>query len=54
MIPEELDKCIEKVKSEGRVPFFVNATSGSTVLGAYDDLDKLSEVCRLYTSNVLC
>jgi len=46
MIPEELDECIEKVKSEGRVPFFVNATSGSTVLGAYDELDKLSDVCR--------
>ena len=46
MIPEELDKCIQQVISEDRVPFFVNATSGSTVLGAYDDLDKLSDVCR--------
>ena len=53
MIPEELEKCIEKVKSEGRIPFFVNATSGSTVLGAYDDLDRLSDVCRLHTNNVI-
>ena len=50
MIPEELEKCIEKVKSEGRIPFFVNATSGSTVLGAYDDLDRLSDVCRLHNN----
>ena len=28
-----------------QVPFFVNATSGSTVLGAYDDLEALAEVC---------
>ena len=39
-----------------QVPFFVNATSGSTVLGAYDDLEALAEVCskhkvvRLYNS----
>ena len=46
MIPEELDKSIKQVRSEGRLPFFVIATSGSTVLGAYDELDKLAEVCR--------
>merc|ERR1719422_2888019 len=45
MIPEELDKALDKVKAGGRVPFFVNATSGSTVLGAYDDLEALAEVC---------
>ena len=43
MIPEELDKCIKLVKEEGRIPYFVNATSGSTVLGAYDDLDALAD-----------
>ena len=46
MIPEELEKSIQEVKNSGRVPYFVNATSGSTVLGAYDELDKLSDVCR--------
>ena len=46
MIPEELDKCIKLVKDEGRIPYFVNATSGSTVLGAYDDLDALADVCQ--------
>ena len=46
MIPEELGQCIERAKSQGKAPFFVNATSGSTVLGAYDDLTALAEVCR--------
>ena len=46
MIPEELEKSIQEVRDSGRLPYFVNATSGSTVLGAYDDLDKLSDVCR--------
>merc|ERR1712156_1389304 len=45
MIPDELDKALDNVKAGGRVPFFVNATSGSTVLGAYDDLEALAEVC---------
>ena len=47
MIPEELERSVQEVREGGRLPYFVNATSGSTVLGAYDDLDKLSDVCRL-------
>lgn len=46
MIPEELEKAIIKAKQENKDPFFVNATSGSTVTGAYDDLERLSEICR--------
>ena len=48
MIPGELDLCITAAKAEGKAPFFVNATSGSTVLGAYDDLAGLAEVCRAH------
>ena len=33
-------------KEEGKEPFFVNATSGSTVMGAFDQLDELAEVCK--------
>lgn len=46
MIPEELQKSIEKSLSQGKVPLAVNATSGTTVLGAYDDLDAISQVCK--------
>ena len=44
MIPEELDKQIQKCINDGKVPLAVNATSGTTVLGAYDDLKALSNV----------
>lgn len=46
MIPEELNKSIEKVIQEGRQPFFVNSTAGTTVLGAFDDFEKIAEVCN--------
>uniref|UniRef100_A0A8D0HJZ3 Cysteine sulfinic acid decarboxylase n=1 Tax=Sphenodon punctatus TaxID=8508 RepID=A0A8D0HJZ3_SPHPU len=32
-------------KSKGAVPFFVNATCGTTVLGAFDPLAEIAEVC---------
>ena len=44
MIPDELDREIQKCISEGKVPLAVNATSGTTVLGAYDNLKGLSNV----------
>ena len=40
MIPEELKLAINKTLEEGKVPMMVNATSGTTVCGAYDDLVK--------------
>ncbi|XP_045164720.1 cysteine sulfinic acid decarboxylase-like [Mercenaria mercenaria] len=46
MIPAELENQINKAKGEGYEPFFVNATAGTTVLGAYDPLDEISEVCK--------
>lgn len=46
MIPEELNKSIENVIKEGRQPFFVNSTAGTTVLGAFDDFEKIANVCN--------
>uniref|UniRef100_A0A1B0CCF1 Glutamate decarboxylase n=1 Tax=Lutzomyia longipalpis TaxID=7200 RepID=A0A1B0CCF1_LUTLO len=46
MCPDALREAIERVKSEGRRPFFVNATAGTTVLGAFDDIHKLADVCE--------
>ncbi|XP_058869032.1 cysteine sulfinic acid decarboxylase-like isoform X1 [Acipenser ruthenus] len=46
MIPEDLDEQIEKAKSQGSVPFLVSATSGTTILGAFDPLDKIADVCE--------
>lgn len=45
MLPELLDQAITAATDQGKLPFFVNATSGSTVLGAYDDLTALASVC---------
>ena len=33
-------------KEDGKAPFFVNATSGSTVMGAFDKLNELSVICQ--------
>jgi glutamate/tyrosine decarboxylase-like PLP-dependent enzyme len=38
MIPEELESEIRKSVGEGKTPMMVNATAGTTVCGAYDDL----------------
>jgi hypothetical protein len=38
MIPEELETSILAAVAQNKIPFFVNATAGTTVLGAYDDL----------------
>jgi glutamate/tyrosine decarboxylase-like PLP-dependent enzyme len=31
---------------QGSVPFLVSATSGTTVLGAFDPLDAIADVCQ--------
>ncbi|NP_001382689.1 acidic amino acid decarboxylase GADL1 isoform 1 [Mus musculus] len=46
MIPEDLEKQIWQARQEGAVPFLVCATSGTTVLGAFDPLDEIAEVCE--------
>lgn len=48
MIPEELAKEIQKAYTEGKKPFMVNATCGTTVLGAFDDLTEIAHVCKRY------
>uniref|UniRef100_A0A4W5LQN6 Cysteine sulfinic acid decarboxylase n=1 Tax=Hucho hucho TaxID=62062 RepID=A0A4W5LQN6_9TELE len=45
MIPEDLGETIELAKSQGAVPFFVHATSGTTVQGAFDPLEPIADIC---------
>jgi len=45
MIPEALDAAIEEAKAAGAKPFFVGATAGTTVLGAYDNFTAVRKVC---------
>ena len=46
MDPEALGEAITATKADGGTPFFVGATSGTTVIGAFDPLRKVSRVCR--------
>jgi sulfinoalanine decarboxylase/sulfinoalanine decarboxylase/aspartate 1-decarboxylase len=42
----QLEEEIEKDIANGYTPTMVNATAGTTVLGAFDDISAISEVCR--------
>lgn len=46
MIPEDLDEKIKHAKLQGTVPFLVSCTSGTTVQGAFDPLDRIADVCE--------
>ena len=46
MRPEALDAAIYASKAEGAVPFFVGATAGTTVLGAFDPIEAIADICE--------
>ncbi len=46
MLAEDLDRQINADLVNGHQPFFVNATAGTTVLGAFDDVGQISETCK--------
>lgn len=45
MIPEELERIIATDLKDGFTPLMVGATLGTTVLGAFDPLEKISSIC---------
>jgi sulfinoalanine decarboxylase len=47
----EMDMALLEVQiiadyAQNKLPFFVNVTSGTTVLGAFDDIEKASVICK--------
>ncbi|XP_025160505.1 LOW QUALITY PROTEIN: cysteine sulfinic acid decarboxylase-like [Harpegnathos saltator] len=46
MEPSDLKRAIAEAKGQGRVPFYVNATCGTTVLGAFDPLLDIAAICQ--------
>lgn len=48
MCPEDLRKQIERTLSEGGVPLMVSATAGTTVIGAFDPIDTIADICDEY------
>ncbi|MDO1501467.1 aminotransferase class V-fold PLP-dependent enzyme [Winogradskyella maritima] len=48
MQAEHLSELIQNDLNEGHIPFFVNATAGTTVLGAFDNIRAVSKVCKTF------
>ncbi|KAL2014253.1 hypothetical protein VTN00DRAFT_1778 [Thermoascus crustaceus] len=46
MIPSELERLVQQAKGEGRMPFYVNATAGTTVLGSFDPFEEIAAICQ--------
>ncbi|KAL9576772.1 MAG: hypothetical protein Q9212_006829, partial [Teloschistes hypoglaucus] len=41
-----LESLIAKARKEGKTPFYVNVTAGTTVLGSYDPIRAIAKICR--------
>jgi glutamate/tyrosine decarboxylase-like PLP-dependent enzyme len=48
MLASHLETLIKEDLKNNHIPFFVNATAGTTVLGAFDDISTLSPICKTY------
>lgn len=48
MRPDQLEQRIEQDLASGLRPFLVNATAGTTVLGSFDSIPPLIDLCRHY------
>lgn len=48
MIPAVLELMIREQKDEGKIPIMVNATGGTTVVGAFDPLEEIADICKKY------
>jgi len=48
MIPGKLEEQINEDIDKGNAPFFVNATAGTTVLGAFDPVDEIAVISKKY------
>ncbi len=46
MIPSALAQMIDDSVLAGETPYFIGATAGTTVLGAYDPIDEISSIAR--------
>ncbi|MHA7843534.1 MAG: pyridoxal phosphate-dependent decarboxylase family protein [Winogradskyella sp.] len=48
MLADHLEILIKDDISKGYTPFFINATAGTTVLGAFDHIDTISNISKKY------
>jgi glutamate/tyrosine decarboxylase-like PLP-dependent enzyme len=45
---DELEKRVMEDIDAGNTPCFVNATAGTTVLSAIDDIPEIARICKKY------
>lgn len=48
MIPAELERLVRESIEKGNRPYFVNCTCGTTVLGAFDPINPIADICEKY------
>lgn len=48
MLSEDLEEKILLTINQDKRPFYVNATAGTTVMGAFDDLNRIADICQKY------
>lgn len=48
MISKALEEQIQQDLAEGMHPFFINATAGTTVMGAFDDVEEAADIAEKY------
>ncbi|KAK5092510.1 Glutamate decarboxylase 2 [Exophiala xenobiotica] len=46
MLVSELERLVIEAKRQGKVPFYVNATAGTTVLGSFDRFEDIHKVAK--------
>jgi glutamate decarboxylase len=48
MIPAKLEQMIQESLALNEAPFLVALTAGTTVLGAFDPIDPVADICQKY------
>jgi len=48
MNPEALEEMVKDEIAKGNKPFYLNSVAGSTVMGSFDDLNALADICEKY------
>ncbi|KAM0262491.1 hypothetical protein ACHAQJ_001745 [Trichoderma viride] len=48
MRPEALRQLVLLAKKQGKTPFYVNSTAGTTVKGSFDPFEEISKICKEY------
>jgi glutamate/tyrosine decarboxylase-like PLP-dependent enzyme len=48
MLPSALESLILRAKSQGKTPFYINATAGTTVLGSFGPFSEVRAIARMY------